>query len=454
MLGPRSQPQGLLRLGRAPIVSGQVLSVLPGVNRGIDVVSGAFPTVVGTKKYYTGAAVSGAFGTALGTATSDRMTTPLTGAFPSATGRTYFFRARRNGAGGGSLGRLFDKTSGSNGQFLMWYAAQNAITYGFYTGTSTERNVNLPTSSVAAAIGEWVDVVVCHRDDGTQQVIDGYINGTQVLFGAISTGSNRDAPAVSMSIGNRADGVRNWDGLIECAYVFDRILWPDEVSSLSQARYQGYFDPNEEDLPIVAVAPAITLNAAWIEQNETTASAIQVRSNLSIAWAEQSEITQANVVAQVNLAAQWTEQNESIAASISASVSLEIRWQEQSETLSAMVSVGDSVSIVAQWTEQSEVFSASVQLSSSAQIVWVEQNESVDIVASVSASVAIAWTEQDENFSLTIIAIEEGTPGDIDASLVALARVIPFERSIRVVAFEGSQRMVRFEGGNRIVRFE
>jgi len=292
MAGMRYQPQGLLRIARTPLAVGLRLAMLPGVNRIYDAASAATGTALGVKQVAGLAGLSGGFGTAIGQSSTDRITVGLSGNYPT-TGRSYFLRARRSGAGGGSLGRLFDKTSGGNGQFLMWYGARNSISYGFYTGGGTERNIDIPLTATTAAIGETFDLLVVHRDEGTQQSIDAYVSGGQVLAASVTAGANRDA-STALSIGNRADGVRGWDGLIECVYVWDRAISPDEAAALSANRYQLFFDPYaEEDDP----APALKNYTLTAEVGAFglagSAAALRVSRRLDVAAAAYSLVGRA-----------------------------------------------------------------------------------------------------------------------------------------------------------------
>ncbi len=247
MAGMRYQPQGKLQLNRqhalAPVL--RLLS-LPGVHRGFDAVAQQAATTVGVKMLSTPDGVVGGFGAAVGTSSTDRITTGLTGEFPS-SGRSYIFRFRRNGSGGGGLGRLFDKTSGGSGQFAMWYASRASISYGFYTG-STERNIDIPGTATTAAPGQDCILIVTHAYDGATSTINGYTGGQRVLTDSVVAGALRDAPATPFTIGNRAsDSARGWDGSIELAGVIDLVLSPDQASALSVGIYQVLANPYADD---------------------------------------------------------------------------------------------------------------------------------------------------------------------------------------------------------------
>jgi hypothetical protein len=448
----RYQPQGrqILAQGNNPR-----LAVLPGVNRGLDAVTQRHPTtIVGTKVVSVGGGVAAGFGATFGAGTTDRMTTPLTGAFP-ATGRSYFFRARRNGAGGSSLGRLFDKTSGGSGQMMYWYGSQARLVYSLYMG-GAERVTNIDGTNVTAAAGEWFDVLVTHLQVGSTATLNAWVNGTQVMVDTVLTGTFNDAAATAMSIGNRADGVRGWDGVIECAYVWDRILTGADAVALSANRYSLYAEPVEEEIVQAAAAPEVQATIGWTEQSETFAATAQVKVTAAAAWTEQSEQFALNTQVRVTAAAAWTEQSETTAIAAQVGVHAAAAWVESDELFSATAQV--RITAAAAWTEQSEQFAAAAVVGQSSMLtaMWTEQDETMSASVTVSALLSAAWVEQDETVSIELFVDETAQPGgdEIDATLVPPARTVVFEGRRKIVAFEGGRRVVPFEGGNRIVSFE
>lgn len=247
MAGMRYQPQGKLQLNRQHALAPALrLLSLPGVHRGFDAVAQQAATTVGVKVISTPDGVVGGFGATVGSGSTDRITTGLAGEFPL-SGRSYIFRFRRNGSGGGSLGRLFDKTSGGSGQFAMWYASRASISYGFYTG-STERNIDIPGTATTAAAGQDCVLIVTHAYDGATSTINGYTGGQRVLTDSVVAGALRDAPNTPFTIGNRAsDSARGWDGSIELAGVIDLVLSPDQAAALSGGIYQTFANPFADD---------------------------------------------------------------------------------------------------------------------------------------------------------------------------------------------------------------
>lgn len=248
MAGMRYQPPGKLQLNRQHALAPALrLLSLPGVHRGFDAVAQQAATTVGVKVVSTPDGVVGGFGAAVGAGSTDRITTGLVGDFPL-SGRSYIFRFRRNGAGGGGLGRLFDKTAGTYGQYLCWYNSQSWIAYGFYTGSGTERTIGIPGTVTAAAAGQDCILIVTHAYDGATSTINGYTGGQRVLIDSVVAGALRDAPNTPFTIGNRAsDSARGWDGSIELAGVIDLVLSPDQATALSGGIYQVLANPYADD---------------------------------------------------------------------------------------------------------------------------------------------------------------------------------------------------------------
>jgi hypothetical protein len=230
------QPQQAPRLDRSnPLTAGLAMLQVLGQHKGLDLARNVNNAFVGTKAVpYAGGLATG-FGSTFGAGTTDRISTAFTGALVN---RSYFFTARRNGAGGGSLGRIFDKTNGSSGQFLYWTSGSTLLSYGFFLG-GVEQVLQFPASTSATAVGVDFNLLLTHSVSGTTQTITAYLNGVQLAVTPPNTGTLTDAAATVLTIGNRAsDNVRNWDGLIGFAAVWDRIVSPSEALAISANPWQ------------------------------------------------------------------------------------------------------------------------------------------------------------------------------------------------------------------------
>lgn len=259
------QPQQAPQLDAGnQLTQGLILAVLPGLNRAYDLAARRIPAVTGTKVAPAIGGVTAGFGATSGAGTTDKVVTTFTGALVN---RSYFFRALRNGTGGGGLGRLFDKTNGTTGQYFY---CSTTLTYTEYFG-GAERAVGTP----APAVGVWFDVLVTTKVTANGHTTLMYLNGVQVAGeGVGGLGAFNDAAATALTIGNRAsDNARNWDGLIECAYVWDRALSRGEVAALSQNRHQLFKAPARRLWMATAGGPVtITGTFAATEGQDTLAA--------------------------------------------------------------------------------------------------------------------------------------------------------------------------------------
>ena len=244
MAPARYQPRASLQVDLAqPLAAGLRLALLPGANRSYDPASMRTVAPNGMKQVPAPTGYAAGFGATLGAATSDKVLTHIAGALPTA--RSYFFRARRNGAGGGNLGRLFDKSSGSSGQFLYFHNASGFLRYGIHIASS-ETNTDIVSGADIAA-GQWFDVLVTHLQVGSTATINAFINGNQVVSNRVISGTLTDAASTAICIGNRNDNLRVWDGLIAAAYVWDRELTQDDAAALSMNPYTLFLVPDEDD---------------------------------------------------------------------------------------------------------------------------------------------------------------------------------------------------------------
>ncbi|MDN4057130.1 hypothetical protein QPK31_02720 [Massilia sp. YIM B02769] len=246
------QPQHVLPVDWSnPITRALAMSVVPGLHRAFDLVAQQHPTVTGTKVAAIAGGLAASFGAATGVSNSDKITTGFSSPI-GLSGRTYQVVLRRNGSGGGGLGRVFDKTTSSTGQFLCWYASTNRMMYGFYAGTGAERNVNIPATNVSAATGRDVELWVQHAYDGENSYISAWADGALVLDRAVYPGVLRDSSA-PLVIGNRgSDNARCWDGSISLFNTWERLLDPVEMEAQRTAPWQMLRAPRR----LVGAAPA------------------------------------------------------------------------------------------------------------------------------------------------------------------------------------------------------
>lgn len=189
-----------------------------------DRVSGKASTVVGTKQVAKEWGVGRGFGSTLGVGTSDRVTTGIT---DHADERTWVIRANRNGSGGSSLPRLFDK----GGVEIIYLDVGGSNIVIQRTGTANgayQWAVALTAGTTYVIAISWSFTVMA-----TPPKL--YINGFPVSGTWLSTPSGTYSTNTSaIDIGNRAsDGARHFDGVLSDAFIFDRMLSDADIYALS-----------------------------------------------------------------------------------------------------------------------------------------------------------------------------------------------------------------------------
>lgn len=198
----------------------------------INVISGKATTVVGTK-YTTGLkGIASGFGATFGAGATDSITTDLTA---HATYRTYLSVATRNGLGGGSGGRLFEKRT-AGAVVEAWYSNAGGSTLDFwkqYSGATSLLTVPAPANNKPFALAIAIDSTApgsypsCYKD-GVKVTVSGSTSS-----GTVTT--NADAYV----IGNRTnDNARNWDGEIYLTVFWDRLLSETELASVTANPWQ------------------------------------------------------------------------------------------------------------------------------------------------------------------------------------------------------------------------
>lgn len=148
------------------------------------------------------------FGSTLGSGTTDRIQIVQT-VTPSHLVFSCWFL--RNGAGGGSAGRVFDKQLNAA---LLW---DNTNTrYQFMRNFATTNGVYVFNGNSVTDTGRWINVVIANESDVTDGTeTRAWVDGTEVTVtrttapsGALDTSTN------PWYFGNRSDNLRNWDGSI------------------------------------------------------------------------------------------------------------------------------------------------------------------------------------------------------------------------------------------------
>jgi Concanavalin A-like lectin/glucanases superfamily len=173
------------------------------------------------------------FGTTFGVGSTDEVNTGYT-ATPAST-MTFAAWFYRNGAGGGSLGRIFDQ-NGATATALVSVndntsslAGTMAMLYG-QSSASAKWHWTTPSSNA------WHHIAVTFNAGSSGNVPIVYIDGAAVSITTDQafTGTGSAQTTGSYYIGNRADGTRNWDGKLSDFAYWNVILTASQVKSLAQ----------------------------------------------------------------------------------------------------------------------------------------------------------------------------------------------------------------------------
>jgi len=456
------QPRGNLQVDQSQrLAAGLRIALLPGVSRSFDPASMRTVAPNGMKQVPAPTGYAAGFGATLGAATSDKVLTHISGALPTA--RSYFFRARRNGAGGGSLGRLFDKSSGSSGQFLYFHNASGFLRYGIHIASS-ETNTDI-VSGADITPGQWFDVLVTHLQVGSVATINAYINGNQVVANRVINGTLTDAAATVICVGNRnSDNARVWDGLIAAAYVWDKELTLADAAALSMNPWALFAAPEEEDYVLrAAVQQSISVvRASLLLSGSEVALRVSRRSAVQPA---QMQVTGADVALETS---RRIGVQPAVLSATGGQVDL---WAARRLAVAPVAStlMGGAIELV--YTPAQEGNSYSIAVSPAVLVltggnVTMRVNRQIPVDAAQLAIGAgpvrmIAARRQLVSPAHLVLAGGDVTlrfsaeSPPLDIAKVHSSRVVIFEGSgSKVVVFEGSgSKVVVFEGSGKRMRF-
>ncbi len=176
----------------------------------------------------------------IGKASTSKVTTNFLLTSPNSTtpgDRTYFMPFLRNGNGGGSFGRFFQK--GNNECYLMEDVATN--TFGFVQSTSAGGNLSSqrfsPPGGLSGTVG-WHTIAVTITAGGTVQM---YQDGVSQGLTAVTYTNGATTQTGAYVLGNRStDNARVWNGQLGDLLIFDRVATDDEILSLHNNQNQIY----------------------------------------------------------------------------------------------------------------------------------------------------------------------------------------------------------------------
>lgn len=222
---------------------------------GINSTTNGTPKAVAVPK-----GIATGIGATYGTGTTDRvdsgvLTSPTTG-FRSVVAAVY-----ANGQGGGSLGRVFQSTSGAGnanaGDEGIWLAAGlmsfTRVTSGL-TGAQYSLTGAFPT-------GRWATFGYSFLGDYPTNTAPAlYLDGVpgSVTTNQAATSAFSSSTSINIGWGNRAsDSARSWDGMLGPVLIFDGYLTPQEHAQLAANPWQ-VFQPSNRTIFVPAASSGPT----------------------------------------------------------------------------------------------------------------------------------------------------------------------------------------------------
>lgn len=134
--------------------------------------------------------------------------------------------------GGNDEGVIVDKRSGAGASYVFRVGNETSgldlVFYLEMSGTNVDARVYNSVS-----LNQWSHVVITYNEGGTKHGKI-YVNSVlTILFKDIAgTGNPTDDSAKDLYVGNRVDGNRGFDGLIDNVMIFNKALTPLEIKYL------------------------------------------------------------------------------------------------------------------------------------------------------------------------------------------------------------------------------
>lgn len=144
----------------------------------------------------------------------------------------------QRGTGGGGFGRLAQKATTNAPEWFLYAGDNSSSDLGFEAGFTTA----VGDWSWVITQNVWSHCVLTYDGSNLANVPKFYLNTipqTQEGAGSQPTGSPR-ASTTSLTIGNRPDAIRNYNGKILYFRIWNRILTPKEVYDLYTNPFRIY----------------------------------------------------------------------------------------------------------------------------------------------------------------------------------------------------------------------
>lgn len=254
----RPQPQSVFRLnGASPLAAKLVFAVDLGV-RSPDVVSGKRnPAVVVSARTFWRGKYAG-FGPTFGTSDVDYVQTAFRALAPR---RSYFVRIYLGGIPN-SFPRLFEIPTTPGAEGLLVISGSNSLQY---SRVWSRGSVSWATASGSVVVGNYYDVLVTYDASSPANAPVFYLNGKQVsssLTTSAPSGVATESTTGPYLLGNRIQLDRAFGGLMQGFYIWDRVLAPAEVASISANPWQIFTTGKVHALATTGAPQNYTLTAA------------------------------------------------------------------------------------------------------------------------------------------------------------------------------------------------
>lgn len=199
---------------------------------GVDLLTGRPPTTsTGTKHAPSASGMMRGFGATHGVGSTDAILTATTAVAPA--GQTTLAVYMCASAGGGGLGRVFQKGNGTWYCHVLGCGGAGLWMARYVTAGAISQNVSIPRGT------DGVPHVAVFTSDGQvggappASGVAGYIDGVPQTLSVGSTSGVSGGDNAAYYLGNRNDGTRSWDGWIGAVFIWNRVLLPAEIRALS-----------------------------------------------------------------------------------------------------------------------------------------------------------------------------------------------------------------------------
>lgn len=165
------------------------------------------------------------------------------------------------GWGQGSYGRILCKNDISSEQsyeMTLWNGgSEETVLVAFY-GDTTSMTLQAPNNTISLNNSYFIAAT---NANGKQEL---YVNSVLEDSDTVATGDIADS-ATNCLIGQRGDGLREFNGLIDGVYIYNRALTADEIAWLYHEPYSMVIAPDPARFFSIPVVEVDELGAAFVQ---------------------------------------------------------------------------------------------------------------------------------------------------------------------------------------------